>query len=33
MDSPLGESLLDHPIMSAMLYLREGSQMGTLMPT
>jgi 5-(hydroxymethyl)furfural/furfural oxidase len=30
-DLPVGENLLDHPIMSAMLHLREGAQVSTLM--
>jgi 5-(hydroxymethyl)furfural/furfural oxidase len=30
-DLPAGENLLDHPIMNAILHLREGSQVNTLM--
>jgi choline dehydrogenase len=30
-DLPVGENLLDHPIVNALLHLREGSQVSTLM--
>jgi len=30
-DLPVGENLLDHPIMDALLHLRENGQVGTLM--
>jgi len=30
-DLPVGENLLDHPLMAALLHLREGSQVSTLM--
>src|SRR5262249_20136645 len=30
-DLPVGENLLDHPLMSAMLHLREGAQVSTSM--
>jgi 5-(hydroxymethyl)furfural/furfural oxidase len=30
-DVPVGENLLDHPIVNALLHLREGSQVSTLM--
>jgi len=29
-DLPVGENLLDHPIMGALLHLRDGAQVGTL---
>ncbi len=30
-DLPVGENLLDHPILGALLHLRDGAQVGTLM--